>query len=71
MVPGLSESVAYITAWQADAARRKHTGFQQPIIIFDFSVCSAAFMCRRVGEAAVQRGWGGAEFQHSAVFCLF
>ena len=52
LVPALSGAVAYITVWQGYAARRKHAGFQQHIIIFDFSVCSVVFHV--VGEAAVQ-----------------
>jgi hypothetical protein len=68
LVPGLSRAVAYITVWQGEAARRKHAGFQQGIIIFDFSVGSAAFMWW--GRLAVQGvGRDSSTLQSSVSFC--
>lgn len=59
--------MAYITAWQGDVARRKHAGFQQHIIISDFSVCSAVFNV--VGEAAAQEEENSDTLQPSVSFC--
>ena len=60
--------MAYITAWQGDVARRKHAGFQQRIIISDFSVCSAVFNV--VGEAAAQKEEQNSDtLQSSVSFC--
>ena len=59
--------MAYITAWQGDVARRKHAGFQQRIIISDFSVCSAVFNV--VGEAAAQEEENSDTLQPSVSFC--
>lgn len=63
-VPGLNGSMAYITAWQADAARWKHTVFQQPIIIFD-SLSAQQLSCAGGGSCTEWVGQDSSTVQSS------
>jgi hypothetical protein len=56
--------VAYITAWQADAARQKRTVFQQPVIIFD-SLSAQQLPCAGGGSCAEWAGQDSSTLQSS------
>lgn len=60
---GLHNSLA------GDTARRKHAGFQQCIIIFDFSVCSAASLWWGRQREVREEGQDSDTLQSSVSFC--